>query len=161
MLGLARFLRTNSQGSKVTTISPFTVAVVVVVVVKFTLLCRLCLPSDNQSINVQHCMRLFGVDHSQKYSRRGENAKGNQNYQIAASIVCVYLLPDWFYDLAPPPKPAIFFNERFIATTRHDEERRYEKISSRVFLIAKAYRTMTSGWQGAPHFRRYSREMVS
>ena len=33
--------------------------------------------------------------------------------------------------------------------------------SSHVFLFAKGYRLMTSGWQGAPCFRRYGRGLVS
>ena len=35
------------------------------------------------------------------------------------------------------------------------------KTSSHTFLFAKGYRTMASGWQGAPHFRRYARGLVS
>ena len=36
-----------------------------------------------------------------------------------------------------------------------------EKSSSNIFMLAKAYRTMRSGWQGAPYFRRNGRELVS
>ena len=32
---------------------------------------------------------------------------------------------------------------------------------SNVFDCAKHYRTMSSGWQGAPYFTRYGRELVS
>ena len=34
-------------------------------------------------------------------------------------------------------------------------------IPSHVFLFAKDYRTVSSGWQGAPYFRRYGRELDS
>ena len=50
-------------------------------------------------------------------------------------------------------------NERFVAA-RH-EEGCYEKASSNIFMLAKVYRTMTSGRQGAPYFRRYRRELVA
>ena len=33
--------------------------------------------------------------------------------------------------------------------------------SSNIFLFARGYRTMTSGWQGAQYFRRYGQELVS
>ena len=33
--------------------------------------------------------------------------------------------------------------------------------SSYSFLLAMDYRTITLGWQGAPHFRRYGWELVS
>ena len=36
-----------------------------------------------------------------------------------------------------------------------------KKASSNIFMFAKVYRTMTSGRQGAPSFRRYGRELVS
>ena len=36
-----------------------------------------------------------------------------------------------------------------------------ETTSSCSVLSAKRHRTMTSGWQGAPYFRRYVRELVS
>ena len=36
-----------------------------------------------------------------------------------------------------------------------------KKKSPFVFLFAKSDRTMTSGWQGAPYFRSYGRELVS
>ena len=35
------------------------------------------------------------------------------------------------------------------------------KMSSHIFVLAKDYRTMTSGWQGAPYFRKYDQELVS
>ena len=35
-----------------------------------------------------------------------------------------------------------------------------KKMSSCISLVAKEYQTMTSRWQGAPHFRRYGRELV-
>ena len=36
-----------------------------------------------------------------------------------------------------------------------------KKLSSHIFLFAEDCRATTSGWQGAPCFRRYGREMVS
>ena len=36
-----------------------------------------------------------------------------------------------------------------------------KKTSSYVFLFAKDYRTTTSGWQGAPYFRKYDQKLVS
>ena len=36
-----------------------------------------------------------------------------------------------------------------------------EKASSNIFMLAKVYRTMTSGRQGASYFRRYGRELAS
>ena len=36
-----------------------------------------------------------------------------------------------------------------------------EKGLLHIFLFSKDYRTMTSGWQGAPYFRRHGRELVS
>ena len=36
-----------------------------------------------------------------------------------------------------------------------------KKASSHIVLFAKDYRLMTSGWQGAPYFRRYGRGLVS
>ena len=44
---------------------------------------------------------------------------------------------------------------------RNEEGRYDEKTSSDIFILAKVYRTMTSGRQGAPYFRRYGRELVS
>ena len=35
-----------------------------------------------------------------------------------------------------------------------------KKISSCIFLFAEYYRTMTSGWKGAPCWRRIDRELV-
>ena len=45
----------------------------------------------------------------------------------------------------PPPKPAIFFSGRFslLLDTRKDA---MMKMSTRIFLFAKDYRLMTSGW---------------
>ena len=40
---------------------------------------------------------------------------------------------------------------------RH-EEGCYFFFSPRIFLFAKGYRTVMSGWQGEPYFRRYGRE---
>ena len=35
-----------------------------------------------------------------------------------------------------------------------------KNIITNIFLfVTKDYRTITSGWQGAPHFRRYGREL--
>ena len=34
-------------------------------------------------------------------------------------------------------------------------------LSSHIFLFANDHRPMTSGWQRAPHFRRYGRGLVS
>ena len=43
---------------------------------------------------------------------------------------------------------------------RH-EKACYKKKPPYIFSFAKGYRTMTSGWQGAPYFRRCGRELVS
>ena len=61
-------------------------------------------------------------------------------------------MTDSYYD-SPPKKPAISFNDRFMAA-RH-EEGCYEKNKVYIFscLQRKAYRTMTSGWKGAPYFQ--------
>ena len=61
--------------------------------------------------------------------------------------------------IPPPLKPAIFYNELFMAG-RH-KGGVLLKNSPHIFFIAKDYRTMTSGWQRAPFFRRYGREQVS
>ena len=56
-----------------------------------------------------------------------------------------------------PPKLDDFFHESFMATARHEE--RFEgKLSPFIFLFSKDDRTMTSGWQRAPYFRRNGRE---
>ena len=60
----------------------------------------------------------------------------------------------------PPKKTTIFFDGRFMAA-RHEKGGDESNIFIYVFLFAKDHRTMTSGWQGKPHFRRYSRELVS
>ena len=92
------------------------------------------------------------------------------HFKSIGQHMCVYTSPgisrrkalaaalDWFYD-RPPPQTSGFFNERFMAA-RHQEGCE-EKISSCIFLFAKDYQTMTSGWQGAPYFSRYGRELVS
>ena len=36
-----------------------------------------------------------------------------------------------------------------------------KSVSANIILFAEDYRTMTSGWQGAPYFRRYGLELVS
>ena len=63
--------------------------------------------------------------------------------------------------IAPPPKTAIFFNERFnmrlIDTTKHA----MENISSNIILFAKGNRTMASGCQRVWYVRSYGRELVS
>ena len=53
-------------------------------------------------------------------------------------------------------------NERSMAT-RHEQQDAREKKISMYFLVCKRkhYRTMTSGWKGAPYFRNYGREPVS
>ena len=62
--------------------------------------------------------------------------------------------------IACRPKPAISFNERSMAAQHR--KGCAEKTSSMYFLsLQKDYRTMTSGWQGAPYFRSYGRELVS
>ena len=53
------------------------------------------------------------------------------------------LATDSYYD-SPPKKPAIFFNERFMAA-RHKERMQLKTNYPYVFLCAKAYRSMTSG----------------
>ena len=68
-----------------------------------------------------------------------------------------------FYDIVPP-KPAIFFNERFMAA-RHKEE--YYRLllknkESIHFLVCKEMSNdrMTSGCRRTPFFGRYDRELV-
>ena len=63
--------------------------------------------------------------------------------------------------IAPrPPKPATFFNERFMAA-RH-EEGCYEKhILTQRSCSQRAIETITSRPQGASRFKRYGRELVS
>ena len=46
-------------------------------------------------------------------------------------------------------------------SARHEEGCKLKKRSSSVSSCAKVYLTMTSGWQGAPCFRRYGRILVS
>ena len=36
-----------------------------------------------------------------------------------------------------------------------------KKAPSNIFMLAKVYRSMTSGRQGASYFRRYGRDLVS
>ena len=46
-------------------------------------------------------------------------------------------------------------------TARDTRKDAMKTMPSCILLLAKGYRTMTSGWQGAPRFRRYGRESVS
>ena len=67
---------------------------------------------------------------------------------------------DRFYDTPPPLKPVGFSNERFMALLETSKDA--TKILSPMFsLFAKDDQTMTSGWQGAPYFSQYRREMAS
>ena len=62
-----------------------------------------------------------------------------------------------FYDNLP-------LNQRLFLTSvsqLRDKRKGVTKtISSHTFRIAKDYRTMTSGWSGAPYFWRHGREPV-
>ena len=66
--------------------------------------------------------------------------------------------------IAPPQKNkkkkqrSVFTNASWLLDARKDA---VKVISSYVFLLAKDDRTMTLGWQGAPYFRKYGRELVS
>ena len=61
---------------------------------------------------------------------------------------------DWSYD-SPPQKPAIFFNERFMAA---GHEERYHKRNMFTCLLVNK---MTSGWQAVPYFRQNGGEFQS
>ena len=66
---------------------------------------------------------------------------------------------DWFYD-SPPPKPAISFDERFMAA-RHDEGRYEENILTCFFACRGLSNDLTSGWQGSPYSSRYGWMLAS
>ena len=60
---------------------------------------------------------------------------------------------------SPSPKPAISLtNVSWLLGTRKCAMKNYLNVFS---CLANGYRTMTSGWRGAPNFRRYGRELVS
>ena len=58
---------------------------------------------------------------------------------------------DWFYDSPSPPKPAIFFHERFMAAARH-EERRHEDISSKYLVVCEGLSNDDVGLARGPLF---------
>ena len=62
--------------------------------------------------------------------------------------------------IAPPAKTIDFFNELF-AAGQYEETCYMKIVFLYIFLFAKDYRNMTSGWQGAPCFGRYGRGLVS
>ena len=62
--------------------------------------------------------------------------------------------------MPPPPKPAIFLHECLMAARL--EEGCYEEHFFMCFLVCKGLsNNEVGGWQGAPYFRRYGRELVS
>ena len=64
--------------------------------------------------------------------------------------------------IAPPPKPVYFLQRTFHDdTARHEEKSVAKKKFSHISLFAKGYRTMASGSQGAPNFRKYNPKLVS
>ena len=67
------------------------------------------------------------------------------------------------FTVAPPPKPAISSAKFSYCSTREEECYDETHILNYIFLLAKDDRTMTSGWRGAPYFRRYTygRELAS
>ena len=77
-------------------------------------------------------------------------------------FICVYalymkLIVNCFYDSRPQNQRFSFTNALWLLDTRTDD---MKNKNSYIFLFAKDCRTMTSGWQGAPYFRRYGRELV-
>ena len=70
---------------------------------------------------------------------------------------------DWFYDAAPPPTPAIFTNERCMATPHKEgcHEKTHIISSCNVSLANNSIERLRSGGiikEGAPCFRRCGRE---
>ena len=58
--------------------------------------------------------------------------------------------------IAPPQSQR--FSSTNVSLQLDTWEGAMKKTSSHVVLFAKDYRLMTSGWQGAPYFRRHDRE---
>ena len=62
--------------------------------------------------------------------------------------------------VAPPP-PNQRFSSTIFSWLLHTRNDAMKKMFSCISLVAKDYRSMTSGRQGAPYFRIYGRELVS
>ena len=59
-----------------------------------------------------------------------------------------------------PPRPEIFFNERFMAA-RHDEGCYEKNIVTYFACLQRTIKRRRGVGKGSPHFRRYGRELVS
>ena len=59
---------------------------------------------------------------------------------------------------APPQSQR--FSSTNVSLQLDTKEGAMKKTSSHIVFFAKDYRLMTSGWQGAPYFRRYGRGLV-